>query len=448
MQSRQHATNHTLMNEGIPPALDGRRPTVSVRTIGCRLNQAETALLLGHFATAGYDPLPFGQPCDVTVIHGCAITQRAQRESLQSVRQARRRNPGTVVILAGCPAEVPPVRDAADTEADLVVGQIAKMHLPALLHQVDPARFPTAARTGLATPYVDTRRAYIKIQDGCDFHCTYCLVPAVRGAPVSRPLQAIVSEATRLAEAGFREVVLAGANLGCYRDGTRGLSQLLEALEAIPAVERIRLGSVEPLTAEEDVVDCMRQSPKLCRFLHLPLQSGDDQILASMGRRYRSADYQRAAEYAVRHLPLLGLGTDVIVGFPGESDSAFRRTLRLIEELPFSNVHVFPYSRRPGTPAAVMPGQVPDAVKSGRARELRELAAAKRAAYAAAFTGRNVCMLVEKVLPSGLARGWTAEYLEASCLAPAARTGELLRFAVSRAEGARLVGGPGATPPS
>ena len=416
------------------------KPAVSVKTIGCRLNQAETAILLGHFVDAGYRCVPFGRPTDVAVIHGCAITQRAQRESLQSVRQARRVNPEAMIVLAGCPAEILTRQDNPAVEADLVVGQSSKMQIPVLLHRIDPGRFPPAQEDAPHTPHIDTRRAYIKVQDGCDFHCSYCIVPKVRGKPSSRPLDAVVVEATRLVKTGFRELILTGANLGCYDDGHSRLIPLLRAVDQIAGIGRYRLGSVEPLTAEKDIVDFMCESSKICRHLHLPLQSGDDAVLARLGRRYSRSDYLRTAEYATSKIPFLGLGTDVIVGFPGETDAAFRQTVDMIKQLPFCNVHVFPYSRRPGTRAASMPGQVPDAVKKERAAELRILAAAKRSLFAATFCGRQVCILVEKILSSGHAWGWTSEYLEGLVPARSTQVGELLTFTIVSADETRLLG--------
>ncbi len=412
----------------------GNRPAVAVKTLGCRLNQAETAIITGRFVAAGYTPVVFGQRCDVAIIHGCVITGRAESDSLQSVRQARRANPDAVVVLAGCPGETlpAPARDGAG--ADLVVGQQAKLELPRLLHKFDPQRFPKAdSAERPPDPHVDTRRAYIKIQDGCDFGCAYCIVPAARGRPRSRPLPEIVGEISRLADAGFREMVLAGANIGCYASGQDTLADLLRAVVAIRGVGRFRLGSIEPGTAERFVADFMRESPAICRFLHLPLQSGDDRILAAMGRRYDVSAYRRAVDHVLDRVPEIGLGTDVIVGFPGEDDTAFGQTVRLVEAIPFSNLHVFPYSRRPGTRAYAMPGQVPDKVRQERARVLRDLAADKRRRFATTFVGRTVRVLVERTDSAGWARGWTAEYLDAAVHAPDARPGDLIDFTPAEA---------------
>ncbi len=414
--------------------------TVAFKTIGCRLNQAETATITGHFTAAGYTPVAFGAPCDIAVIHGCTITRAAESESLQSARRAKRTNPDAIVILAGCPAETMKDSIPADT-ADMVIGQNGKLTLPALLHSLHPDRFPSPPpNTSTASPHFETKRAFIKIQDGCDFHCAYCIVPSARGAPTSRPLPDILQEARRAAATGFREIILTGANLGRYQHGTNSLDSLLHAIEAIPEVGRFRLGSVELTTAEHTVLDFMAHSAKLCHFLHLPLQSGDDTILHAMGRRYRVADYRRVAETAVSMIPHLGLGTDIIVGFPGEDDAAFANTVRLVDELPFSNLHVFPYSRRPGTRADAMPHQIPESVKKERVRVLMDLAESKRSRFARSFVGRNASILVERVEASGLRWGWTSEYLESRVSAPHATIGHLLPFTVSKTSGATLMG--------
>ena len=389
---------------------------VSFKTIGCRLNQAETALMAAAFRDAGYGVVDFGTSCDVAVVHGCAITARAERDSLRAARQARRAAPSAVVVLAGCPAEAPDDARRGAHAADLVVGQSGKFSLPALLHRLHPDRFPPApSAPHAAAPAFDTTRALLKVQDGCDFGCAYCIVPRARGRPHSRPLAEVAAELARIASAGFREVVLTGANLGCYADGPHRLVDVVRAAEAIPGLDRLRLSSIEITTAERAVIDHMATSTRLCRFLHIPLQSGDAGILHAMGRRYTPEAYRAAVEHAAARLPDLGLGTDIIVGFPGETDAAFNNTVALVESLPFSNLHVFPYSPRTGTRAATLAGQIPEAVKKERVHRLLAIGTARRNAFAERFVGRTVPVLVERLEEDGTARGWTPEYLDVRC---------------------------------
>ena len=395
------------------------------------------------FSAAGYTVVPFVAPADAVVIHGCAITHKAERDSLRLARQARRAASTPIVVVTGCTAEV--LGDAlrgTDT-ADLVVGQAGKFAIPALLHRIHPHRFPpptTIAPADAGPPQFDTTRALVKVQDGCDFRCAYCIVPAARGAPVSRPLGEVVEEIRRLADAGFKEIVLTGANLGCYGNGPRSLVDLVGQAESVPGIERIRLSSIELTTAEQPIVDHMAQSSKLCHFLHVPLQSGDDRILAAMGRRYTAAQYRAAVEYAVAKVPDLGLGTDIIVGFPSEDDRAFASTVRTVEDLPFGNVHVFSYSRRPGTRAADLADPVPESIKKARTAALLALASRKRAEFAARFVGKPVSVLVERVDAAGIGHGWTGQYVEAEITAPALRPNQLVTFTVARVDGAKVVG--------
>ena len=271
-----------------------------------------------------------------------------------------------------------------------------------------------------ATPLFTTTRALVKVQDGCDFRCSYCIVPHTRGNPVSRPAGEVLDEVKRLAADGYREVVLTGANLGCYADGARRLPELVREVESIDGIARIRLTSIEFTTTEREIIALMAASAKLCRTLHLPLQSGDDDTLRRMGRRYTVADYRAVVDYALSLMPHVGLGTDLIVGTPGETPRAHANTMALVRDLPFSNLHVFTYSPRPHTLAATEPDQLPGDVKSRRSAELIALGRTKRRAFAARFVGQPVQTLIEKT-QAGAATGWTGEYVQAKIHAEAKR---------------------------
>ena len=394
-------------------------PSVAFKTIGCRLNQAETAQISSQLQQAGYRVVPFGEPCDVPVIHSCTITQQAERTCLKVSRQARRQG-ARLVVLAGCAVERDPTSAASASGADLVVGQEEKFQLPQRLADLDPTLLaPASADASLAIgstiPQFAQTRALVKIQDGCEFGCAYCIVPSTRSRIWSRPIAEILTEVAALVESGYREVVLTGANVGCYHD-TNGhakadLIALLRQLDEIPGLLRLRLSSIESTTTERDVIRQMATSRTLCHFLHLPLQSGSDRILASMGRRYRRDDYRPTCDLAVELMPDVGLGTDIIVGFPGETEADFAETCALVHELPFSNLHVFPYSPRPGTRAASMPDQIDPTLRKARAAELIALGATKRAAFAQRQLGTPVDVLVERVR-DGESRGWSGNYLD------------------------------------
>ena len=419
------------------------RPTVSFKTIGCRLNQAETATMTARFDSAGYKTVPFGTPSDVAVIHGCAITGKAEHSSLYAARQAKRIRSDTFVILAGCPAETLGETIRGDTSIDLTIGQTGKYAIPELLHRLRPEQFPApSAKPGHtdSIPRFDTQRALLKVQDGCDFGCAYCIVPTTRGTPQSRPVSEIMDEARHLAEAGFREIILTGANLGRYGHPSHTLVDLIALIETIPGVERIRLSSLELTTTEESIMIQMARSSKLCQFLHIPLQSGDDGILAAMGRRYDSATYRRTVEQAIAAMPFVGLGTDIIVGFPGEDDHAFANTVQLIRDLPFSNLHVFPYSRRRGTRADTLPGQIPETIKKERLRTVVEIGDAKRLLFADRFIGRTVSVLIERVDTAGIGHGWTGEYVRAQVRASRVAPRQVISMQVEKVQGGTLVG--------
>jgi threonylcarbamoyladenosine tRNA methylthiotransferase MtaB len=398
---------------------------VAFRTVGCRLNQAETAQMAARFVEAGYDVVPFGEPCDLCVIHGCAVTRKAERESLRLARMARRSGAARRIALAGCVAQaLPRERVERESAADVVADQREKWRLPAWLRRL-PARVPATTPASderprkpdtprPPPPSFDRTRATVKVQDGCEFGCAYCIVPAARGPFWSRPWREVVDEVRRLTDAGFREIVLTGANLASYADGRHGLAVLLRKLDGVRGLARIRLSSIEMSTVEREVVECMADSPRLCRHLHVPLQSGDDGVLAAMGRRYTAGDYARFVEFAVARVPELGLGTDLIAGFPGETDRAFANTLALARDLPFGYLHVFPYSERPGTRAADMAGRIPVAERKRRAAELLAIGEARRAEFARRFVGRRVAVLVESVDAGGTGRGWTGEYVSAT----------------------------------
>ena len=418
---------------------------MSFKTVGCRLNQSETAHMAALFEAAGYVVVPFGTPCDVCVVHTCAVTATAEHKCVRYARGVRRSNARALIVLAGCAVEATGQELLRKAGADMAVGQADKYRLPALIaargrapasgmsDTAMPRAMPTMAPAP-TLPRFSRTRALVKVQDGCDFCCAYCIVPRLRGPPRSRPLAEVVTEVRSLAEAGYREVVLTGANLGTYSEQGRHLVDLLAAIEPIDGIDRVRLSSIELSTTERNVIDFMCHSNKLCRSIHLPMQSGDDGILQRMRRRYDTAQFRAFVEYAVGKMPMLGIGTDILVGFPGEDEQAFQNTFSLVRELPLSNLHVFPYSPRPGTPAASMPEQVRGQDKKRRCHLLMTLGSAKRAEFAEAFLGKPVTVLIESVDGKGRGQGLTSEYLEARVAGPDVSRNEIVTFTPALAE--------------
>ena len=411
-----------------------------LHVMGCRLNAAEGARIRGALEGAGWEVRESSAPpaagADAFVLHTCAVTATAQAEALRRLRAARRAGVPQIVV-SGCAANVASDAELREAGATDVVarGAPAAPGLPGLV---------AAALRGAVPPErlsFGSTRAPVKIQDGCSFRCAYCIVPDARGAPRSRPAAEVLEECAALVARGYRELVLTGVNVACWREGGRSFADLVRAVADIPGLARVRISSVEPHTTEAEVVDLMAApGSKLCRTLHYPLQSGSDRVLRAMRRRYTAAEYRAAVERALALAPRLGLGADVIAGFPGETDADFEETARLVRDYPFSNLHVFPYSERPGTPAAAMPGAVPVRVRRERARALAALGEEKRAAFAASFAGAGAEVLVERVGADGVAEGWTGEYLRASIPGRSpADAGALLRVRVLRAEGGRLL---------
>jgi len=389
--------------------------TVSFKTFGCRLNRAETAQFEAGFAAAGFLRVPFGTPADCVVLHTCAVTQAAENECLKLIRSLRKKEPQTFLVFVGCAVETVDSETLRALGLDLVVPRGQKDTLAAFVAgslRASGRLCPPPSSSLPPEPSRSTRRASLKIQDGCDFFCTYCIVPHTRGQPRSQPFEACLDEARALIRAGFHEIVVTGCNIACYADGRRTLVDLLGALADLPGLGRLRLGSIEPGTVEREVIAFMADSPKLCKFLHLPIQSGDDGMLASMRRRYTVDAVTQTVREALRRMPHLGLGADIIAGFPGETPAAFEKTRAFLEELPFSNLHIFPYSERPGTPAAAFASAVPEPERKRRVAELNRLKARKRADFARRFIGRAVDVLVEHIDDAGLAHGWTGEYLD------------------------------------
>ncbi|TFH16640.1 MAG: MiaB/RimO family radical SAM methylthiotransferase [Lentisphaerales bacterium] len=397
------------------------------KTVGCRLNQAETAAMVARFEADGYCVVPFGEQADIVVVQSCTVTRTAERKSIRFARAAKRFPGDPFVIVAGCAPQVDADRVLRESGADMAATQAQKLDLPPLLPLL--ASGPSSdGRNDPPVPRFDTARALLRVQDGCSFDCAYCIVPIARGRSTSRPFAEVLTEAKCLAEDGYKELVLTGANLGSYDDEGRRLWHMLEALEKIPELKRIRLSSIELSQQEREVVDYMADSSKLCRFLHIPMQSGDDRILSAMGRRYTSEEYRGFIEYAAGKIGVIGIGTDIIVGFPGEDEAAFDNTYRMLDELPFSRLHVFPYSPRPGTKAESLTDDVDKATKKSRVVKLITLGLEKRKEFASRMELHEVSVLVESHDSNGCGHGSTEEYVPTLFPAPAPAVNEIVRF--------------------
>lgn len=399
-----------------------RNGTVALETLGCKLNQAESESLARQFAEAGYRIVNPADGADLFVLSTCTVTQIADRKSRHLLRSTRRRNPSALIVATGCYAERAPEELARIEGIDLVLGNEEKARLPQILADRGPIRPATDPSPALRS------RSLVKIQEGCNQFCSYCIVPLVRGRERSLPLGQIVDEVKAREAMGYREVVLTGTQIGGYRPG---LNALLRHILAETDGVRLRLSSLQPQDLTPELVALWADS-RLCRHLHVPLQSGSDPVLGRMRRPYSVADYETAVARVREAIPGIAITTDIMVGFPEESDEEFNESYRSCRRMGFARMHVFPYSERPGTIAAGMSPKVAERVT--RERSERMLALAREAAwrYEEQLLGRTVTVLWEKETKDGIWSGLSDNYVRVL-----ARSGGQLRNRLAKA---RLIG--------
>lgn len=380
----------------------------ALHSLGCKVNSYETQAMQKMMESAGYEIVPFGEEiADIYIINTCSVTNIADRKSRQMIHKAKKLNPEAVVAAAGCYVES--AGDNIDEDVDIVIGNNEKSHLIEILNEyfehmdkeksVDIGKATGFDELNIDSPLEHTR-AYVKIQDGCNRFCSYCIIPYVRGRIRSRKPDDVMAEIKRVAASGCKEVVLTGIHLSSYgldfKDSTVKLIDVIEAVNRIEGIERIRLGSLEPLIVTEEFVRRLAKCKKICPHFHLSLQSGCDETLKRMNRRYNVDEYYKGVELLREYFPDAAVTTDVIVGFPGETEEEFNITKKYLEKVCFYEMHVFKYSRRKGTAADKMPDQIPENIKSERSTELLELNEILSNGYREKYIGKKVKVLLEE----------------------------------------------------
>ena len=395
---------------------------VAITTLGCKTNQFESAAMNEQFQKAGYSVVPFSESADIYVVNSCTVTAKTDAETRRLIRRARRMNPQARIIATGCYAQVAPGDLERMPEVDSVFGNREKQDITQLV-EAGESRVSDIAAERTSGPlklesFAEHTRAFLQAQNGCNSFCAYCIVPYARGRSRSVPLEDVLEGVRNLATNGYQEVVLTGIHLGAYGLdlATRSsLTELVRRIDSEHLVPRLRIGSVEPNELSDELLAVMAQSRIICPHLHLPLQSGSDNVLSRMGRNYTTVFFQELMSRINASLPDAFIGADVIAGFPGESEDEFSETLRLVKALPFSDLHVFPFSRRPGTKAADLPDQVAAYVIKERAEKLRKVAMEKKKLFLKRFVEKELRVLVQGYDDKkGLCRGLSRNYITAS----------------------------------
>ena len=380
---------------------------VAFETLGCKLNQAETEQLAREMITAGYELVKSVDEADVYILNTCTVTHIADRKSRNLLRQAQRRNSHARLIATGCYAERAPQELSRIEGVDLVIGNEQKAHVLDRLQELGCLASSSPSGQGLRE--YSRNRSFLKIQDGCHNFCSYCIVPLVRSRVTSVPVEQIITEVQKRVSGGVKEVVITGTEIGEYSSDGIGLTGLLKRVLAETAVTRLRLSSLQPQEITAELLELCQDS-RLCPHLHLSLQSGSDSVLERMKRRYTSADYQLAVTRIRKVVPDAAFTTDVIVGFPGESESEFAESCEFCRQTSFARIHVFPFSPRPGTEAVGMPDQVSESVKKERAQKMLALAEESARDFRQRFLGRTMPVLWEQK-SGGVWSGYTGNYI-------------------------------------
>lgn len=418
--------------------------------LGCKVNQYETEALNEAFAARGHEIVEIDQAADLYVINTCSVTNLGDKKSRQLIRRVKRQNPQAIVAVIGCYAQVAPEELAKLPEINLLLGTGNRREIVELAEHYRPEmglvnRVSSVAQTREFEPLSIDRlsgrtRGYLKIQDGCDRYCSYCIIPYARGPVRSRTPEDVLAEVKRLAQNGFAEVVLTGIHVASYGKDLKNidLAGLLARVHQVPGIERIRLSSVEPRIVTADFVEQLQGLPKVCPHFHLSLQSGCDKTLKEMNRRYTAAEYAEAAALLRAGLPGTELTTDVIVGFPGETEEDFLESLAFVEKMDFLKVHVFPYSPKRGTPAAARKDQLSGAVKAERVE--RMLCASHQSAQRrlSSYLGQVLPVLAEEEVAPGIREGFSPQYVRVRFAAPA--SGQVYPVLAQAVDGETVLG--------
>ncbi len=411
-----------------------------LHTLGCRLNSADSALLVDRLEKAGYSVVQSADSVDLVVVNSCTVTAEAARKSRQAVRRFRTAYPEALIVVTGCSAELDRASYLEDGAASVVLSNPEKRDIGELISDYLAGRHELGGRAASRDEPVQAfheeavsrfpfrSRAFLKIQEGCNNFCSYCIVPYARGPERSRGFDEVLADCRQAVAAGYPELVLTGVNTCAYSDAGRDLGALVREVCRIDGDFRVRLSSTEPHPHNIGLLEVMASEPKVCRFLHLALQNGCNRILKAMNRHYRREDYAEFARIAREKIPGIHLGSDLILGFPGETEEDFADGLAFVEQMAFANLHIFTYSPRSGTPAASLPGRIPPEVAKLRYRRLKEIAEISHRKFVESQAGQILPVIFETVDPDGFARGWSDNYLAVRAPAETVELGKIVRI--------------------
>ena len=420
--------------------------------LGCKVNQYESEAIAELFAEKGYEIVGIDEEADVYVINTCTVTNFGDKKSRQLIRKVKRQNENAIVAVVGCYAQTAPKELMEIAGVNLVIGTKDRAQIVEMVEQYDRANGVENHVSDIMKERVfeplsiqklaNRTRAYLKIQDGCSQYCSYCIIPYARGPIRSREPQEVVAEVKRLAENGFKEVVLTGIHVASYGKDRKDTSLLdiLKQVHEVEGIERIRFSSIEPNVVTEEFAQTMAALPKVCDHFHLSLQSGCDKTLKEMNRKYDTEKYRQAAASLRKYLPKVALTTDIIVGFPGETEEDFRESYAFAEEIGFAKIHVFPYSPKRGTPAAARKDQLLNAVKAERSHTLIQLSDKLAAEFLADAVGTDAEVLYERAVGEGIYEGHTTNYMKVHGRSEVDLTNRICKTHITRAEGEMLFG--------
>lgn len=429
---------------------------IAFYTLGCKVNQADTASMENLFLRSGHQLVSFDGEADVYIINTCVVTNTGQRKSRQTIHRAIRKNPNALIVVTGCYPQTAAEEVKAIAGVDMIIGnqdraQIVQLVEERLAHRqtdtldaVHKLTASTAFEEMAAGDITDKTRAFLKIQEGCNQFCTYCIIPYARGPLRSRSLESIRTETQRLISAGFKEIVLIGIHLGCYGKEDPDGPTLYDAVKTVldvPGVQRLRLGSLESVEVEPRLLTLMQEDARFCRHLHLPLQSGCDKTLQAMHRPYTTAKFKTLLADIKTRVPDIAITTDIIVGFPGETEADFETTCKFAESCGFSKMHIFPFSARKGTPAEKFAGAVTEAVKKERADILGKIDETMHKAFLQAMVGQTAKVLFEQPAGEDYFEGLTGNYQRVFVKSGGRNLGgEILPVKITAFDGEKLLG--------